>query len=149
MLVCGCMVDIYMVANLILLCCLRTYLPFKTRKSFRKKTGTILFISFFLGGHLSTHCFRYLEHLSIFSLLFLNNFCIAQAYFRQQNFWEIATRTWSIYLVDENLENIFLVFTLSVGVKSFWVDLNEKHVFMPTPSVEVVHIWVVCTWSWF
>jgi hypothetical protein len=40
---------------------------------------------------------------------------------------------------------MFLVFTPSVGVEHFWVDLGEKHVFTLTPSVGVVHIWVVCT----
>jgi hypothetical protein len=29
-----------------------------------------LSLSLFLGGHLSTHCFRYLGHLSIFSQYF-------------------------------------------------------------------------------
>ena len=57
---------IYMVANLILLCSLKTYLSFETWKQFCKRTRAILFISFFSGGHLSTHCFRYLGHLSIF-----------------------------------------------------------------------------------
>ena len=61
---------VYMVAILILLCSLKTYLLFETWKQFCKKTWAILFISFslfFPGGHLSTHCFRYLGHLSIFS----------------------------------------------------------------------------------
>jgi hypothetical protein len=50
---------IYMVANLILLCSLKTYLFLETWKYFCERTGAILFISlfFFLGGHLSTHCF--------------------------------------------------------------------------------------------
>ena len=55
---------------------------------------------------------------------------------------EIVTRTWSIYVVKAM--NFFLVFSPSVGVKHFWVDLDEKHVFAPTPSVRVVHMWVVC-----
>ena len=45
----------------------------------------------------------------------------------------------------EKLSSMFLVFTPSVGVEYFLVDLNEKHVFAPTPSVGVVHIWVVYT----
>ena len=66
---------IYMVANLILLCSLKTYLSFQTWKHFCKRTGAILFISlFFSGGYLSTHCFRYLGHLSIFSQLFFSFF---------------------------------------------------------------------------
>jgi len=45
-----------MVANLILLCSLKTYLSFKTWKYFCKRIGAILFISlFFSGGHMSTH----------------------------------------------------------------------------------------------
>jgi hypothetical protein len=40
---------------------------------------------------------------------------------------------------------MFLVFTPSVAVEHFWVDLDGKHVFVPTSSVRVVHMWVVCT----
>jgi hypothetical protein len=28
----------------------------------------------------------------------------------------------------------------SVGVEHFWVDLDGRHIFAPTPSVGVVHI---------
>ena len=42
------------------------------------------------------------------------------------------------------IKHVF-VFTLSVGLKHFWVDLDGRHVFAPTPSVGVVHIWVVRT----
>ena len=74
-----------MVANLILLCSLKTYLSFETLKQLCKKTCAILFISSFLGGHWSTHCFQQLEHLSIFfyffSFFFMNNFCIAPCLF--------------------------------------------------------------------
>ena len=61
-----------------------------------------------------------------------------------KTFLEIATRTWSFYLVDI-LSSIFLVFTPSVGVKHFRVDLDGKHIFAPTLNVGVVHMWVcVC-----
>ena len=98
----------------------------------------MLFISllFFLGGHLSTHCFQYLGHLSIFYQLFsffMNYFCIAHASFLQQKLWEIATRTWSIYLV-EILSSIFLVFTPNVGVEYFWVDLDRMAYFCVYPQ---------------
>ena len=43
------------------------------------------------------------------------------------------------YLFWWNLTNIFL-FTPSVGVEHFWIDLGESHVFVPTHSVGVVHI---------
>ena len=96
---CAC-VWMYMVANLILLYSLKTYLSFKTWKQLCKKTWAILFIffSFFSGGHLSTHCFRYLEQLSIFFNFFMNNFCMAQASFMQQNFSRNG---------NKNLEHLF------------------------------------------
>ena len=42
------------------------------------------------------------------------------------------------------IKHVF-VFTPSVGVKYFWVDLGGRHVFAPTPYVGVVHMWVVRT----
>jgi hypothetical protein len=78
----------------------------------------------------------------------MNNFCIAQCLFFATTFWEIATRTWNIYLW-KNLSRIFLVFTLSVGVEHFWVDLDGMTCFCTYPNVGVVHMWVVYTWSWF
>ena len=77
---------IYMVANLILLCSLKTYLSFETWKQLCKKTEAILFIFFFFfpGGHLSTHCFSNSDTCPFFSYLFLffmNNFCIATCFF--------------------------------------------------------------------
>jgi hypothetical protein len=66
---CGYMVDIYMVANLILLCSLKTYLSLKLGINFARKYW-LSYSSLFLGGHLSTHCFRYLGQLSIFSTFF-------------------------------------------------------------------------------
>ena len=44
----------------------------------------------------------------------------------------------------ENLSNMFLAFSPSVGVKHFWVDLDGMLIFAPTPSVGVVHMRVVC-----
>jgi hypothetical protein len=38
----------------------------------------------------------------------------------------------------------FWVFTLSVRAKHFQVDLDEK-MSAPTPSVGIVHMWMVCT----
>ena len=80
-------VDMYMVANLILLCSLEHISLVETLKhfSFARSHGlSYSFFSFF--RHQSTHCFKYLGHLSIFSLLFLlfafmNNSCIAHASF--------------------------------------------------------------------
>ena len=58
---------------------------------------------------------------------------------------EISIRTWSIYLVDEKPNKHVFGFTLSVGIEYFWMDLDGRHVFVPIPSVGVVHMWVVCT----
>ena len=50
-----------------------------------------------------------------------------------------------LFGVDGELIKHVFVFTPSVGVKHFWVDLDGRHFLAPTPSVGVVHIWVVCT----
>ena len=140
---------IYMVANLILLCSLKTYLSFETWKHLLENRGYLIHL-FFSGGHLSTHCFKYLGHLSIF---FSSSFFYEQllhslmSLFCNRTFWEIVTRTWSIYLVDGKPIKYIFVFTPSVGVEHFLVDLDGRHVFAPTPSVGVVHMWVVCMWS--
>ena len=34
--------------------------------------------------------------------------------------------------------NKHILFTPSVGVEYFWMDLSERHVFVPTPSVVVL-----------
>ena len=125
-----CMCVEYMVANQILLCSLKTYLSLEAWKYFCERTGAILFISFF---------FRWASEYPLFSIsqtlvhFFMNNFCIATCLFSAQNFWEIATRTWSIYLVDI-LSSIFLVFTQNVGVKHFWVDLDRMACFCAYPQ---------------
>ena len=59
---------------------------------------------------------------------------------------EISIKTWSIYLVDgKPIKHVF-VFTSQCRSRTlFWVDLDGRHVFVPTPCVGVVHMWVVCT----
>ena len=44
---CECMVDIYMVANLILLCSLKTYLTFEAWKSLQENMGYLIHFSLF------------------------------------------------------------------------------------------------------
>jgi hypothetical protein len=63
-----------MVANLILLCFLKTYLPLELENIFAREQGLSYSFFFFSGGHLSTHYFRYLGHLSIFLILFFSSF---------------------------------------------------------------------------
>ena len=142
---------LYMVANLILLCSLKTYISFETYKQLCKRLWAILFISSSFSRWASKYplfsiC-RTLVHF--FISFFMNNFCIAPCFFLQQNFWEIATRTWSIYLMDI-ISRLFLVLTPSVGVKHFFlVDLDGMACFCAYPGVVVEHMWVVCTCSWF
>ena len=80
--VCG---YVYMVANIILLCSLKHIsLDWNLENTLQGNMGYLihLFFSLFLGGHLSTHYFQYLRHLSIFFNTFsLNNFCIATCLF--------------------------------------------------------------------
>ena len=115
---------------------------------FARKHG-LSYSSLFLGGHLSTHCFKNFGHLFIFSqLFFMNNFCIAHASFLYSNCWRDCNKNLQ-HLCGGNLWSIFLVFSPSVGVKHFLVDLDGKHVFAPIPSVGIGHMWVVCMWSWF
>ena len=109
---------------------------FWNMETFAREHGLSYSSLFFSGGQLSTHCFfQYLGHLSIFfNSFFLNNFCLAHTSFLRQNFIEIATRTWSIYLVDEKPIKHVFVFTPSVGVKHFWVDLNRMACFCAYPQ---------------
>jgi hypothetical protein len=85
---CMCMdvYGIFMVANLILLYSFKTYLSFLNLKITLQENMGYLIHLFFSGRHQSTHCFRYLGHLSIFSILlffslYMNNFCIATCIF--------------------------------------------------------------------
>ena len=96
----GCIWWIHMVANLILLCSLKTYLSFETWKYFCKKTCLFFFFFRRASEYALFSISQTLVHFFFLSF-FMNNFCIALCLFwLQQNFWEIATRIWSIYLVD-------------------------------------------------
>ena len=115
-----CMLWMYMVANLILLCSLKTYLSFKTWKQLCKKTWAILFISSCLGEHRSTYCFQYLGHLSIFShlsfflfifFLFVNNFCIATCFFYATKLLRDRIKNLEHLFGGYPIKNIFGVFS--------------------------------------
>jgi hypothetical protein len=69
----------------------------------------------------------------------MNNFCIVSCLFSVTKLLKDSKKNLE-HLFGENLSSMFLVFTPSVGVKLFWVDLDGKHVFAPTPSVGVVHM---------
>jgi hypothetical protein len=71
--VCGVM-EIYMVAILILLCFLKTYLSFKTWKHLQENMGSLIHLFLFLlfsGGHRSTHCFNHLDTYPFFQFFLL------------------------------------------------------------------------------
>ena len=117
-------------------------------KIFARKHGLSYSSLSFLGGHLSTHCFDNSDTCPFFlNSFFMNNFCIATCFSLHNNCWRDSNKNLE-HLFDENLWRIFLVFSPSVGVKHFWMNLDGMHVVAPTPSV-VVHMRVVCTWSWF
>jgi hypothetical protein len=64
----------------------------------------------------------------------MNDFCIATCFFSAtETFWEIATRTRSIYF-GRCPKGIFLVFTPTVGVKHFLVDLDRMAYFCAYPQ---------------
>ena len=119
-----------MVANLILLCSLKTYLFSGIWKhNHARKHGlsysSLSFFSFF-GGHLSTHCFRCLEHFSIFSILFLffmNNFCIATCFFSATKLLRDGNNNLEHLFGGYPIKNIFGVFS-QCRSKTFWVDLD-------------------------
>lgn len=54
---------IYMVANLILICSLKTYISFRNLETIAREKGLsysslLFFVLLFSYGHVSTHCFR-------------------------------------------------------------------------------------------
>ena len=145
------MVDIYMVDNIILLCSLKTYLSFKTWKHLLESRGYLIhLLSFFRRA--SKYPLFYISRTLVyfnFFLFFMNNFCIAPCLFSATKLWEMATRTWIIYLVDgKPIKHVFGVHS-QCRSRTFLSGSRWKACFAPTPSVGVVYIWVVCTWSWF
>jgi hypothetical protein len=133
--VCGYMVDIYggypnstlLLGNLTLFWNLEIFL--------QENRGYLIHLSFFSGGHLSTHCFRYLRHLCVFfSTFFYEYFFIAPYIFSATKLWErYQQELWAFIWWMKNLSSMFLVFTPSIGVKYILMNLNGKHVFTPTP----------------
>ena len=105
-----------MVANLILLCSLKTYLSFGTWKHLLENRGYLIHHLFifhlFLGGHLSTHCFRYLGYLSIFSqLFFMKNFCIAPCFFSTTKLLRDSNKNLEHLFGGKPIKHIFGVYS--------------------------------------
>ena len=135
-------VDMYMVANLILLCSLKHIsLIWNLKIPLQENMGYLIHL-FFSGGHISTHCFQYLGHLSIFSILFfsfMNNFCIAHASFSAiETFQKRHLQELGAFI----LSNLFFVSIPSIGVEHFWVD--GKHVFAYSQCRSSRYMWSVC-----
>ena len=91
---------------------------------------------FFSGGHLSTHCFRYLGHLSIFfsSLFFffffsfffsffMNNFCIAPFFLSAIKLLRDSNKNLEHLFGGYPIKNIFGVFS-QCRSNFFWVNLD-------------------------
>ena len=72
----------------------------------------LIHLFLFLGEHLSTHCFRYLGHLSIFfSILFFHFFCIAPHLFFATELWERYQQELGafIWLIKKPNKHVFFV----------------------------------------
>jgi len=75
----------------------------------------------------------------------MNNFCIALCFFSTTKLLRDSNKNFRAFILwMKNLTSMFL-FTPSVGVEHFLVDLDGRNVFAPTPSVGVVHMRMVCT----
>ena len=114
---CMCVDIWWIVANLILLCSLKTCLSLETWKYFCERIRVILFISSFFSRASEYPLFsisRTLAHFSQFSFFhffffFMNNFCIAPCLFSAIELWEryqqdLKAFIWSM----ENLTSMFL-----------------------------------------
>jgi hypothetical protein len=143
--VCG-MFGGYMVANLILLCSL-THISFlKLGNILQENRGylysSLFFLRFFSSGHLSTHCFKYSEHLCVhffsfsFFLLFFKLLHSPMS-FSTTNLWERFQQQLGAFILSGNLTSMFLCLP-QCRSRIFLVDLNGRHIFAPTPSIRVV-----------
>jgi hypothetical protein len=84
----------------------------------------------------STHCFKYLGHLSIFFqyiFFFMNNFCIATCLFSTIKLLRDSNKNLE-HLFGGYPMGMFFIFTPSVGVKHFWVDLDRMACFCTYPQ---------------
>ena len=76
------------------------------------------------------------SHLSFFLFvffLFVNNFCIATCFFSAIKLLRDSNKNLEHLFGGYPIGHIFLVFTPSVGVKHFWVDLDGMACFCAYP----------------
>jgi hypothetical protein len=69
----------------------------------------------------------------------MNKFCIATCFFSAIKLLRDSNKNLK-HLFGDILLGIFLVFTPSVGVKYFWVDLDGMACFCAPSSVRVVYM---------
>jgi hypothetical protein len=83
--VCGYMMDIYMVTNLILRCSLKTHLSFELWKHLLENSGYLIHFFLFFLRRVSKYPLFYisrtLAHFFQIFFFFMNNFCIAPCLF--------------------------------------------------------------------
>ena len=132
-------VDIYIVANLILLCSLKYLsLNWNLENTLQENMGYLIHL-FFQAGIWVPIVFNISDTCPFFSNnLSLNNFCIATClFFCNWNFSkETFTRTWSIYPMK-----LIFVSIPNIGVEHFWVD--GKHVFTYSQCRSSRYMWSV------
>jgi hypothetical protein len=95
-----------MVANLILLCSLKTCHSFKIWKLLLENRGYLIH-HFFQASILSTQSFIYLGRLSIFSQLFFNNFCTASYIFFYNKTFKDSDKNFERLFRGYSIENMF------------------------------------------
>jgi hypothetical protein len=126
------------------------FLFLKIGKTFEREHGqsysSLFFFTFFKRAS-EYQLFSISQTLvHFFSLFLMNNFCRARCFISITKLLRDSNKNLEpLFGGIKTYQIYFLVFTPSVGVKHFWMDLDEKHVFALTPSVGVVHMWVVYT----
>ena len=140
-----------MVANLILLCSLKTYLSFETWKYFCERTGDILFIflfSFFFFRRASVYqLFQISRTLVHFFLIFfsMNNFCIAQCFFSAIKLLRDSNKNLEHLFGGKSYEHVFGVYSQCRSETflggSRWVGML---VHLPPVQEQYICGWCVC-----
>ena len=99
--------------------------------------GYLIHLTFFFsGGHLSTHYFSNSDTCPFFHIsfsFFMNNFCIAPCLFSATKLLRDSNKNLEHLFDGYPIKHVF-VSTPTVGVKHFWVDLNEMAWFCAYPQ---------------
>ena len=105
------------------------------KKTLQENTGCLIHLFFFFsGGHLSTHCFQYLRHLSIFSsLFFMNNFCIATCFFSATELLRDSNKKLEHLFGGYHIKNSFGVYS-QCRSKTLLGGSKSKDMFLRLPQ---------------